>query len=70
MIEWEEFGQIVVNNLGRDIKENKNPDQNKAVSAPIDQSQFIVAGPGIGKSTFTGTEKSLNSSILIFKGWK
>lgn len=42
---------MVVNNLGRDITEDKNPDQNKAISAPINQSQFIVAGPGSGKTT-------------------
>ncbi len=51
VIEWEEFEQIVVNKLGRDIRENKNLEQNKAISAPIDQSQFIVAGPGSGKTT-------------------
>lgn len=51
MIEWNQFEQIVVQNLGRDIKKNKTPDQNKAISAPIDQSQFIVAGPRSGKTT-------------------
>ncbi|MEN4017021.1 MAG: ATP-dependent helicase [Methanobacterium sp.] len=51
MIQWNQFEQIVVQNLKRDITEDKNPDQNKAISAPIDQSQFIVAGPGSGKTT-------------------
>ena len=51
MIEWQQFEQIVVNNLKRDIKRDTNPDQNKAISAPINQSQFIVAGPGSGKTT-------------------
>ncbi|MDI6723129.1 MAG: ATP-dependent helicase [Methanobacterium sp.] len=51
MIEWQQFEQIVVNNLKRDIKKETNPDQNKAISAPINQSQFIVAGPGSGKTT-------------------
>ncbi|MEL7672024.1 hypothetical protein [Methanobacterium sp.] len=50
MIEWEEFEQIVVDKLGRDIRENKNPEQNQAISAPINQSQFTVAGPGSGKT--------------------
>lgn len=50
VIEWEEFEQIVVDKLGRDIRENKNPEQNQAISAPINQSQFTVAGPGSGKT--------------------
>jgi len=51
MIEWQKFEQIVVNNLKTDITKSKNPDQNRAISAPINQSQFIVAGPGSGKTT-------------------
>ncbi|WP_227717209.1 DEAD/DEAH box helicase [Methanobacterium lacus] len=45
------FEQLVVKNLNRDIRLIVNPDQNKAISAPTDQSQFIVAGPGSGKTT-------------------
>lgn len=45
MIDLQEFEQIVADKLGRDIRENKNPEQNQAISAPLDQSQFIVAGP-------------------------
>src|SRR5690606_24441093 len=37
--------------LGRKIDEKSNPDQNKAIHAPTSQSQFIVAGPGSGKTT-------------------
>lgn len=51
MIKWEEFEQIVVQKLGRDITKDKNRNQNKAISASINQSQFIVAGPGSGKTT-------------------
>ena len=45
MIEWKEFEQIVVQKLGRNITIDKNPNQNRAISVPINQSQFIVAGP-------------------------
>ena len=51
MINLNIFEQLVVENLGRDIRLEVNPDQNKAISAPINQSQFIVAGPGSGKTT-------------------
>lgn len=51
MIYWNDFEQIVVQKLERDIKKETNPDQNKAISAPINQFQFIVAGPGSGKTT-------------------
>ena len=46
LIPYSTFQRIVVENLGRDIRLEVNPDQNKAISAPINQSQFIVAGPG------------------------
>ena len=49
MIEYEEFEEIVVNVLERDISSNK--DQKLAISSPKDQSLFIVAGPGSGKTT-------------------
>ena len=51
MIEWNTFEQLVVENLGRDIRSEVNPDQNNAISASTNQSQFIVAGPGSGKTT-------------------
>ena len=49
MIDYEEFEEIVVNVLERDISSNE--DQKLAISSPIDQSLFIVAGPGSGKTT-------------------
>lgn len=49
MISYEEFEEIVVNVLKRDISSNE--DQNKAIKSDVNQSQFIVAGPGSGKTT-------------------
>ena len=49
MIDYEEFEEIVVNVLERDISSNE--DQKLAISSPEDQSLFIVAGPGSGKTT-------------------
>ncbi|WP_225370790.1 UvrD-helicase domain-containing protein [Methanobrevibacter arboriphilus] len=49
MITYSQFENIVVNKLNRDISTNK--DQNKAISSNVDQSLFIVAGPGSGKTT-------------------
>ena len=49
MISYEEFEDIIVNSLERDISSNK--DQNKAIMSSPDKSLFIVAGPGSGKTT-------------------
>jgi len=49
LIDYEEFEEIVVNVLERDISSNE--DQKLAISSPKDQSLFIVAGPGSGKTT-------------------
>lgn len=49
MISYEEFEDIVVNVLKRDISSNE--DQKKAILAECDESLFIVAGPGSGKTT-------------------
>lgn len=51
MIKWESFQDIIVENLGRKISKEDNSDQNRAISAPITESQFLVAGPGSGKTT-------------------
>ncbi|AEG17842.1 ATP-dependent helicase [Methanobacterium paludis] len=51
MLTWSKFQKIVIENLNRDIREDKNPDQNRAISANKNESQFIVAGPGSGKTT-------------------
>jgi len=51
LIPYSTFQRIVVENLGRDIRLEVNPDQNTAISASTNQSQFIVAGPGSGKTT-------------------
>lgn len=49
MISQEQFNDLVVNVLGRDIEDNLS--QKKAILAPIDESQYLVAGPGSGKTT-------------------
>lgn len=49
MISYEEFEDIVVNILKRDISSNK--DQKTAILSPSSKSLFIVAGPGSGKTT-------------------
>ncbi|WP_405277717.1 UvrD-helicase domain-containing protein [Methanobrevibacter sp.] len=49
MISYEEFEDIVVNILGRDISSNE--DQKKAIQSESYKSLFIVAGPGSGKTT-------------------
>ncbi|WP_239639263.1 UvrD-helicase domain-containing protein [Thermodesulfovibrio yellowstonii] len=49
MINRNLFEQIVSNQLERNI--TANPQQHSAISAPINESLFIVAGPGSGKTT-------------------
>ena len=49
MILYEEFEDIVVNILKRDISSNK--EQRNAILAPCNKSLFLVAGPGSGKTT-------------------
>lgn len=49
MIGYDEFKEIVVNILKRDISSNE--EQNEAISANPNESLFIVAGPGSGKTT-------------------
>lgn len=51
MISYPLYQKIVIEYLNRKIGPEDNPDQNKAISAPINQSQFLVAGPGSGKTT-------------------
>ena len=49
MISYDEFEDIVVDILKRDISSNKN--QQKAILTESNKSLFIVAGPGSGKTT-------------------
>jgi DNA helicase-2/ATP-dependent DNA helicase PcrA len=51
LILWETYQDIVTKHLNRRIRAEDNPDQNQAISAPLTQSQFLVAGPGSGKTT-------------------
>jgi DNA helicase-2/ATP-dependent DNA helicase PcrA len=51
MIKWHDFEDAVVTKLDSDIRKSKNVDQHDAIKAPLDQSLFIVAGPGSGKTT-------------------
>lgn len=41
----------MIKHLHRKISKEDNPDQNRAISAPTNESQFLVAGPGSGKTT-------------------
>lgn len=49
MISYDEFEDIVVKTLKRDISSNE--DQKRAISSDCDESLFLVAGPGSGKTT-------------------
>lgn len=49
MISYDEFENIVINKIGRDIKSNK--EQKLAIKSRPETSFFIVAGPGSGKTT-------------------
>ena len=49
MISQEEFVELIKTTLNRDIKSNH--EQNQAVLSPVNEDQFIVAGPGSGKTT-------------------
>jgi DNA helicase-2/ATP-dependent DNA helicase PcrA len=51
MINWNDFENAVVSHLDRDIRRNRDPDQHDCIRAQLDQSLFIAAGPGSGKST-------------------
>jgi DNA helicase-2/ATP-dependent DNA helicase PcrA len=51
MINWNDFERAVISNLNRDISRQSNPNQNDAIGSPLNQSLFIVAGPGSGKTT-------------------
>jgi len=51
MINWYDFERAVISNLNRHISRQSNPNQNDAIQAPLNQSLFIVAGPGSGKTT-------------------
>lgn len=49
MISFNEFEEIVVKILERDISSNK--EQKTAIESNVNQSLFLVAGPGSGKTT-------------------
>jgi len=51
LINWDTYQQLVIEHLNRKISSEDNPDQNQAISAPNTESQFLVAGPGSGKTT-------------------
>nr|WP_243687682.1 UvrD-helicase domain-containing protein [Methanobacterium formicicum] len=51
MISWETYQNIVIEHLNRKISSADNPDQHQAISASTGESQFLVAGPGSGKTT-------------------
>ncbi|MDP3066804.1 MAG: UvrD-helicase domain-containing protein, partial [Methanobacteriaceae archaeon] len=49
MMNWDEYQALVVSLLDRNIKDNR--EQHQAIQAPPSESQFLVAGPGSGKTT-------------------
>jgi DNA helicase-2/ATP-dependent DNA helicase PcrA len=51
LINWSDFESAVVDHLKRNIREEEDDNQNKAIGAPINSSLFVVAGPGSGKTT-------------------
>ncbi len=51
MINWNDFEHTVVNQLRRDIRRQSNSDQHDTIAAPLNQSLFVPAGPGSGKTT-------------------
>jgi DNA helicase-2/ATP-dependent DNA helicase PcrA len=51
LINWSDFESAVVDHLKRNIREEEDSNQNKAIGAPINSSLFVVAGPGSGKTT-------------------
>ena len=51
MINFNTFEKIVTDHIDHQIDKISNPEQHQAISAPITQSQFLVAGPGSGKTT-------------------
>lgn len=51
MLSYFQFQEIVIKHLGRKIDEKSNPNQHQAIIAPTSKSQFLVAGPGSGKTT-------------------
>lgn len=51
MISWAHFESAVQTRLGRDIRRQSNRSQHNAIQAAQNQSLFIVAGPGSGKTT-------------------
>jgi len=51
MISFSDFENTVSSQLGRDISYRSNPQQHLAIQAPLNDSLFIVAGPGSGKTT-------------------
>ncbi|HHY00527.1 MAG TPA: UvrD-helicase domain-containing protein, partial [Methanothermobacter sp.] len=51
MISYETYEKIAVKKLHRKISKKDNPDQHRSISAPKTESQFLVAGPGSGKTT-------------------
>jgi DNA helicase-2/ATP-dependent DNA helicase PcrA len=51
MMSWEDFEKVAQELLDRDIRREDNRAQHMAIQAPASESQFLVAGPGSGKTT-------------------
>ncbi|MEN6328958.1 MAG: ATP-dependent helicase [Methanobacteriaceae archaeon] len=51
MISWEDYERLARELLERNIRGEDNSAQHEAIQAPASESQFLVAGPGSGKTT-------------------
>jgi DNA helicase-2/ATP-dependent DNA helicase PcrA len=51
MITWNDFCTLVINTLQRTLDPNQDRNQWDAISSPLNESLFLVAGPGSGKTT-------------------
>jgi hypothetical protein len=55
MIAWDQFYSLVTDPTGLNKRIDRDDQQAQAVRAAANQSLFIVAGPGSGKTTVRGS---------------
>ena len=65
MISEEKYIELIENVLGITLEDNL--DQKKSILSPVNENQYIVAGPGSGKTrVLIERIKKLLLAILIF----